>query len=171
MGKKWIAILLILALLALVLFFVLRAVGIISFDLYQSEASTERSATFISSVPTGPGPAFSYDMTLSYDGEPISFAQGLAADKPVLDIDVNVLPTFSGSYKTPLYKSFTVEFSAPFESSTPDGMYSVQGDVSGVTQMKIIGLCTSRKAQELARDEIVSNVEEYLKEQLASQGE
>jgi hypothetical protein len=92
-------------------------------------------------------------------------------DKPVLDIDVDVLPTISGSYKTPLYKSFTIEFSAPFESSTPDGMYSLQGDVAGLTRMKITGLCTSRKALELARDEIMKNIQDYLVEQLESQGE
>ena len=37
--------------------------------------------------------------------------------------------------------------------------------------MRITGLCTSRKALELAKDEIVGNVENYLKEQLASQSE
>jgi hypothetical protein len=171
MGKRWIVVLLVAVGLLLILLFVLRELGTVSFDLYTSEAATERTGTFMGSFPTGDDPSLSYDLTLSYDGEPLSYSSVHVMDKPVLDINVDVIPTVLGSPGMPLYKSFSVEFSAPWESSTPDGMYSLSGNVTGSTQMKIIGLCTRRKALELAQDEIMNNVDTYLTEQLASQSE
>jgi hypothetical protein len=41
-----------------------------------------------------------------------------------------------------------------------------EGDLTGTTQVKVIGLCSQRKALELVQDEIVKTVQTYFEKQL-----
>ncbi len=81
-----------------------------------------------------------------------------------------MIPEVSGNYWAPLYKSFTIEFSTFYESATLDSQYVLSGDVTGTTQVRVIGLCTRHKALELARDEVVEVIRAYFEGQLVSGG-
>lgn len=167
--KRVLLLLLVAAFLLLILFLVpfLPELGFLDdSNLYQSEVSTRRTGQLAFHHPTGTDRSVSYYLKIFYDSKPSPRAthqhtiQG--RETPALEIDVDVIPSVSGNTWTPLYKSFTVEFSTSFESSTPDSQYRVEGDIDGSTQMTITGFCSQRKALELARDEIVENVKRYL---------
>ena len=159
-------------LLAVLLFVVLGETGAVDSHLYHAESSTQRNGQAGFQYPTEAGRDVSYSLQIYYDSRltprathqrQVWTASGQA---PKLDIDVDVIPTVLGNPRLPLYKSFTVEFVASFDSATADGAYRLDGEVKGSTEMKVVGLCSAQKALDLARDEIVANVQEFLQEQL-----
>ena len=167
--KKRVLILVVVAALLLIVF--LRELGIINLNFYQSEVATDRVATAALTMPRGDDAPVSYDLDITYDGESISSIGSHIVGRPALDIRADLVHSVSGNYWAPLYKSFTVEFSTSFESSTPDGKYAFDGDITGSTRLTIIGLCTRRKALELARLEIVETSEGFFREQLDPRSE
>ena len=165
--KRWL-LLVVVAFLLLVIF--LRELGVLDWNLYKSEVATDRVATSVLNTPVGAGPAVSYDLSISYESEQISTTSHRVGGTPTLEIDVDLVPTVSGNYWVPFYKSFSVEYSTSFESSAEDTQYSLHGDITGSVDLTIIGLCTRRKALELAREEIVGGTQDYFEDQLGSDG-
>lgn len=156
------------------LLLVLGESGAVDLHLYRAESSTQRSGQAGFQYPGKTKPAVSYDLRVFYDSGSSPRAthrhQVVTQSGPVaeLEIDVPIIPSVSGNYRLPLYKSFAVEFVAPFDSATADadGAYRLDGEVRGSTEMTVVGLCSSQKALELARDEIVASVKEFLQDQL-----
>jgi hypothetical protein len=166
---RWLLLILAATILLLALVLVLRESGALEWNLYRSQASTDRVAMFGVATPGEGNEGVSYDLRIYYDGELVETHSYRYGDKPVLAVDLELAPTLSGNDWTPLYKSFSVEFSTSFASSAQGGQYSVEGEINGTTEMTITGLCTRRKARELAREEVVKSVREGLVEQLDNQ--
>jgi hypothetical protein len=85
---------------------------------------------------------------------------------PTLPLEVNVIPEVTGNAWVPFYKTFEVACASSFEAASPDGQYVFEGDLTGTTQVKVIGLCSQRKALELVQDDIVKTVQTYFEKQL-----
>jgi len=165
MERKRVLLLVVVASLLLV---ALRELGVLNLNYYKSEVATDRVGISGLITPPGAGSSLSYDLIIFYDGEYVSSSSHQIGGAPRLEIEVDVIPEVSGNYWAPLYKSFTIEFSTFYESATLDSQYVLSGDVTGTTQVTVIGLCTRHKALELARDEVVEVIRAYFEGQLGS---
>jgi hypothetical protein len=133
----------------------------------KSEIATNR--TGISTLESLPGESkspMSYDLTILYDGQLVSASSHQIVGMPTLPIEVNVIPVITGNTWVPFNKTFEVAFSSSFEASSPDGQFVFEGDLNGTAQAKVTGLCSQRKALELAQDDIVKTVQTYFEKQL-----
>lgn len=160
MSKKTLFLILAALVLLLIIVFWLREADVLNLNFYKSEAATNRILTSGLTRPQGDKSSPGYTLHIFYDGEPVATsARSATAGAPTFDIPLAVTTVISGNDWMPLNKAFSVDFSAPFTSTVPGTIYALEGNLKGTTQIKVIGLCTRRQAQRLARDEIIKEVQ------------
>ena len=173
------------------LLLVLRELKVLNLDWYRSQVdSTSNSQitmqwTYLNAAE----PEISYGINVFHEGESIFSSQRIVGE-PVLEVEVDLTPTISGLYWTPVYKSFTVDFTASFVSATPGLEYELigqsvggvpiyrtdttitdesppqtvllAGNIDGEIQVAIIGFCTRDRALEIAIDKAAEIVGESI---------
>jgi hypothetical protein len=178
MTKKQVSTLLKAAVLLIVLFFILYVLPINCYY-FLYEQNILDGMSFARPAEADPGIAYTIDIL--YNGETAASSSYYIQDRSVLDIDVDLASSVSGYHWTPFYKSFSVDFSTYIESATPGYKYILEnegttltiiettpqdcliyGDMVGTIHITVVGLCTPQKALELAKEQIVKDVQAYL---------
>lgn len=170
-GKQVVLIVAAVVVTAGLLLIVLPELGVIEWNLYRIESSTVYDGYSASArtVEAGWNPTTSILVRYGGEGSPSYSMEssGMADSSGNLHVKVDLSPTIGGSYRTPLFKSFTLEYPVKTSAATADGRFEFSVDATGRTKIKIVGLCSSRRALQMARDEVVRRTAEYLQEQLA----
>ena len=141
--------------------FVLREIGIFDLHLYKSRMSSSHSST-LSQVKPGKEEHFSYHVTLKYSGETLDNYIHSYNNLPPTEIEA-VLdePLYSGNYVLPLVKNFKMTYLCKITTMKSLNGYKAEGKIEGEVEGRIHGLCSQRKAKELAVAEAKKQIASY----------
>ena len=170
-GKRVVLIVAAVVAIAGLLLVVLPELGLVEWDLYRVEISTvyDGYSSSARTIEAGWNPATSILVSYVGEGSPgyTLDNSGVTSSSGTLQVRVDLSPTILGSYRTPLFKSFTLEYPVKTDAATADGRFEFSVNATGRTKLKIVGLCSSRRALQMAKDEVVRRTAEYLQAQLA----
>ncbi len=170
-GKRVVLIVAAVVVIAGLLLVVLPEMGVVEWDLYRVERSTvyDGYSSSVRTIEADWNPTTSILVSYGDEGSPSYTMEnsGVTSSSGNLQVKVDLRPTIWGSYRTPLYKSFTVEYLVKTDAATADGRFEFSVNATGRTKLKIVGLCSSSRALQMAKDEVVRRTAEYLQAQLA----
>ena len=145
----------------------LREFGVLDVNLYKSALSASQSATIAQSY-TGEESHFSYHLTVNYRNAPL-YADMHSYNNDVSPIEIAATfdePVYSGNSLLPLAKDFKMTYQCKFTSAKSPGGRNVHGQIGGEVKAQIYGLCSRRKARELAFSEARQEIISYFQKQL-----
>ena len=148
----------------LLLLNILRLVGIINFNLYSSSINSNQTASTANSKKLG-----SYKVEFEYNNKVI-YTHIIMTDNEVpVPVIVKIEEyNFSGNYYMPFYKKFTTTYKCTFRTSnmstdnTFTGENQISGKVEGTAVSEIKGICSSKKAKELATEKAFNSIKDYV---------
>jgi hypothetical protein len=141
----------------------LRLAGVFNFDIYKASFETAHSAQS-SFTPGDEDKTANYHFTVQYDGESLSDHILRHGAGPMLEVTATVdEPTVSGGMSQPFVKHFSMEVPCHFSSPDTPGQPRFKGNAKVVVKAKIHGLCSARKARELAFAEAKKTLGTYFR--------
>lgn len=143
-------------LVGLVLCLILREFGLIDASFYRSNLSSTRSQTTQSNRGQSNvgGKHFSFNLTIKHHNQKLDSLSHSYNSLPPLEIEATLEePVYSGTTALPLVKNFTMTYQCKFTTLTSPNEQSVSGTIEGKVTAKIQGLCSRKKARELAFEE------------------
>lgn len=142
---------------------VLREVGVVDAAWYKSKMSTSQ---FTSKAQSGPK-ELSYRLTIKHRDETLQNLSHSSNGRPPIDIEATLdEPVYSGNAGMPLVKNFKMKYQCTFKTPNPVDQQDVSGKIEGEVTAAIHGLCSRRKARELAFAEAKKQIMEYFQKQL-----
>lgn len=151
------------AFLALVL---LREVGVLDLNFYQSKLSASQSST-LSQMRPGGRKQFSYHLTMKYGNKTIGRQTHTYNNLPPIEMEATLEePVYSGNDVLPLAKHFDMTYRFKLTTAKPPQEHTVAGEINGKVTATIYGFCSRRKARELAFKEAKEQITSYLQSQL-----
>lgn len=149
-------------------FVVLREIGVIDVNWYKSMLSASQKVS-LSEQYSGHQKHFSYDLTIQYKSQTLKRHSHAYDNQPPIEIKAVIEePVYSGSYVWPLVKNFTMTYRCTFDTTNSQGGRKVAGKIEGEIKATVHGLCSQRKAKELAFGEAKNQIVTYLQTQLDS---
>lgn len=147
-------------------FLVLREVGVLDANFYQSKLSAAQSASMMQSHPGGEK-HFSYHLTIKHGSETIHRHTHSSNNLPSIEIEATLAePVYSGNDAWPLLKNFEMTYQCEFATAKPPQGHTVEGKIKGKVTATIYGLCSRRKARELAFEQAKQKIIAYYQTQL-----
>lgn len=145
---------------------VLREIGIVDVNLPISKLSSSHKSSMSRSY-SGQEKRFSYHLTVRHKDE-IVFSHTLQyGNLPEIEIEAILEePIYTGNFLVPLYKDFKMTYLCNYNTLKSPSGHKVAGKIEGEVNAKIYGLCSRRKAKELAFEKAKEQIVSYLQEQL-----
>jgi hypothetical protein len=145
---------------------VLREIGVIDVNLYRSALAATQTAT-MGQTTRGEEKHFSYHLAVKSQNETLGSYFHSYNNLPPIEVEATLEePVYSGNYFLPFAKTFRMTYSCTFSTTTSPSEHAVNGKIQGEVTAKIRGLCSCRKARELAFEEAKKQVLSYLQNQL-----
>jgi len=86
---------------------------------------------------------------------------------PTIEIEATLEePVYSGNNALPLVKNFMMTYHCGFTTVKSPSGHRVNGQIEGEVTAKVYGLCSHKKAKELASEEARKNIASYFQQQL-----
>jgi len=118
-------------------------------------------------VPSGHEKHFSYHLTVKHKNETLHNHTYLYNNLPLIEIEATLEdPVYSGNCVWPLVKNFKMTYQCKFTTTKSPSGHTVNGQIEGEVTARIHGLCSRRKAKELAFEEAKKQIASYFQEQL-----
>jgi hypothetical protein len=82
---------------------------------------------------------------------------------------------FTGNYFMPFYKKFTTTYKCIFKTSdmSTDNVFTgenqISGEVEGTVVLKIRGICSIKKAKDLAKEKAFNSMKDYVIDSISKQ--
>ncbi|MFP6596674.1 MAG: hypothetical protein VCC01_04395 [Candidatus Hydrogenedentota bacterium] len=152
--------------------FFLRESGTLDWNLYKSEVTSESSTSKSGSLrgPANEGPDskhFSYRYSLEHEGAIIhQYSYDYGGMEPLIIEAVLDEPEYSGNYKWPFTKNFTMTYRCVFTTTEAAGEREVSGEMDGEVNVKIRGICSRLKSKKIAFDEATKYINNYLEKNI-----
>ena len=145
---------------------VLRESGVVDANLYKSTLSTTQTAV-IAQTNRGEEKHFSYHLALRHKNATLDEHLHSYNNLPPIEIEATLEePFYSGNCSLPFTKNFRMTYLCKFTTVKSPTDRTVHGKIDGEVTAKIHGLCSRRKARELAFEEAKKQVVSYLQQQL-----
>jgi len=145
---------------------VLREIGVVDVNLYRSALSTSQSSSK-SQVRSGQEESFSFHLTLKHKNETLLNHSHSYNGLPPIEIEATLAdPVYSGNCVLPLAKNFKLAYQCEFTTTKSPSGHEVNGKIEGQVTATIHGLCSRKKAKELAFDEAKKQIASYFQKQL-----
>ncbi len=140
---------------------ILRGLGIVDINFYQSMLSSQYSASK-SQVNPGKEKNFSYHVTLKYKDKTLdSHFHLYDTNSPVEILAELDKVSYSGNYFLPLIKNFKMTYLCNIKTLESSNKNKVVGKIEGVVEGKIFGFCSRAKAKEIVFNEAKKNITSY----------
>lgn len=162
--------------LLLVLIFILvlnglRLVGIIDFNLYQSNINANQNASIAHSKRSG-----NYNIEFEYNNEKIYKHMIMNGERELILVTVKIEEyNFTGNYFMPFFKKFTTTYRCDFKTSNMSLDYvfteenQISGEVEGTVVSEIKGICSIKKAKDLAIQKAFDSMKDYVIDSISKQ--
>lgn len=143
----------------------LREIGIFDVHLYKSFISTSQSFTK-SHANIGQEEKFSYHLEVKHNQKILHSYMHTHGNLPKIEIEAVIKePVYTGNVAMPLIKQFNMTYLCEFTTKESTGRHTVNGKIEGKVAAKIRGLCSRKKAKELAFNEAIKNIISYFQDQ------
>jgi hypothetical protein len=150
----------------LLCFVVLREIGVVDTNLYKSTLSASQTAV-IAQTSRGEEKHFSYHLAIKHENEMVDNHSHSYNNLPPIEIEATLEePVYSGNCTLPFMKNFRMTYLCTFTTVKSPTERLVHGKINGEVTARIHGLCSRRKARELAFEEAKRQVVSYLQQQL-----
>lgn len=144
----------------------LRELGVVDADLYASRLSASQSAT-LGGTHHGDNERFSYGLTIKYKDQTIHSQTQSYNDLALVEIEATLEePVYSGICALPLNKDFKLAYQCRFTTVRSPSERAINGRIEGEVAVVIQGICSRRKAKELAFEEARTQIIAYFQNQL-----
>jgi hypothetical protein len=144
---------------------ILREIGLVDVNLYKSMLSTSQSSN-MTQVNRGQEEHFRYHLTIKHNSETLHNHTHSYDNLPRIDIEVVLEePSYSGNWVLPLVKTFKMTYQCEFTTKDTQNVHAVNGNIEGEVTAKIHGLCSRRKAKDLAFEEAKKQIASYFQKQ------
>lgn len=127
------------------------------------------SSQSTSKSQTNPGKEkhFSYHLAIKYKNMTLHSHTHLYNNLPTIEIEATLEePVYSGNIALPLIKNFKMTYQCKFTTIKSTSGHTVDGKIEGKVTAKIHGLCSHRKAKDLAFEEAKKKIASYFQKQL-----
>ncbi|MCB2290883.1 hypothetical protein LGK97_14140 [Clostridium sp. CS001] len=155
---------LLLILIFILLLIVLRLVGVIDFNLYSSSINSNQTASIANSKKTG-----KYRIEFEYNNKNIYTHIIMNDNQELVSVIVKIEEyNFTGNYFMPFYKKFTTTYECTFKTSNmnTDNIFTeenqISGKIEGAVVSEIKGICSIKKAKNLAIEKAVNSMKAYV---------
>jgi hypothetical protein len=149
--------------LILLVFVGFRLAGVFNFDIYKAAFETSHAAQSCFS-PGDEDKTANYHFVVQYGGETLSEHTCRHGNGPMLNVTAIMdEPKVTGAMGRPFLKQFSMEVPCHFASPKTAGQPSLKGDAKVVVKAKVYGLCTARKARQLALTEARKTLDAYFR--------
>lgn len=156
--------LLLLTLIIILVIFILRLVGILDFNFYSSSIKSNQVASIASSKMSG-----NYSIEFEQNDKNIYTHLVMNDSQEVVPVIVKIEAyTFTGNYFMPFYKKFTTTYECTFKTSSmgADNVFTnenqISGKVQGTVAAEIKGICSIKKAKDLAMEKAFNSMKDYV---------
>ncbi|MDF2613961.1 MAG: hypothetical protein K0S71_1747 [Clostridia bacterium] len=162
---------LLLILIFVLLLSVLRLGGIINFNLYSSSINSNQTASIANSKKSG-----SYRIEFEYNNEKIYTHTIMNDNEELVPVIVKIEEYhFNGNYFMPFFKKFTATYKCTFKTSnmSNNNVFTeenqISGEVEGTVVSEIKGICSIKKAKDLAIEKAFSSMKDYVINSISKQ--
>ena len=142
----------------------LRLVGIIDFNLYRSSINSNQTASMAYSEKKA-----TYRIEFEYNDKNIDTHMIMNDNQELVPVIVKIEEyNFSGNYFMPFYKAFTTTYKCKFKTvnMNTDNVFTeenqISGEIEGTVISEIKGICSIKKAKNLAIEEAISSMKSYV---------
>jgi hypothetical protein len=162
---------LLLILIFVLLLNVLRLIGIIDFNLYSSSINSNQNASIANSKKLG-----NYKIEFEYNNKKIYTHDILNDNEELVPVIVKIEEyNFTGNYFIPFFKKFTTTYKCTFKtpSMSIDNVFTeenqISGEVEGAVVSEIKGICSIKKAKDLAIEKAFNSMKDYVVDSIGKQ--
>jgi hypothetical protein len=162
---------LLLILIFVLLLNVLRLIGIIDFDLYSSNINSNQNASIANSKKLG-----NYRIEFEHNNKKIYTHVIMSDNEEPVPVVVKIEEyNFTGNYFIPFFKKFTTAYKCTFKTPnmSSDNVFTeenqISGEVEGTVVSEIMGICSIKKAKELAIEKAFNSMKDYVIESIGKQ--
>jgi hypothetical protein len=162
---------LLLILILVLLLNVLRLVGIIDFNLYRSSINSNQTASIANSTKLG-----TYRIEFEYNNKIIYTHNIIKDNQESIPVVVEIEEyNFTGNYYMPFFKKFTTTYKCTFKTSNMSsgnaftGENQIRGEVEGTVISEIKGICSIKKAKDLAIEKAFVSMKDYVINSISKQ--
>jgi hypothetical protein len=148
----------------LLLLNILRLAGIIDLNLYSSSINSNQTASIAYSKKLG-----SYKVEFEYNNKVIDTHIIMTDNEEPVPVIVKIEEyNLDGNYYMPFYKKFTITYKCTFRTSnmSDDNVFTeesqISGKVEGTVVSEIKGICSSKKAKDLATEKAFNSMKDYV---------
>ena len=145
---------------------VLREFGILDVNLHKSLFSTSQ---FVIKRYENAGEKtkhFSYSVTVKHQNEIVFTHTQIHDNLPPIEVEVIInKPVYQGNFFMPLIKDFKMSYLGEYKTTDSPNGYGLNGEIKGDVTAKILGLCSRKKAKDLAFNEAKKQIESYFQSQ------
>jgi hypothetical protein len=143
----------------------LRETGVVDANLYKSKLSTLQSATE-GETYLGEEKHFSYHLIIKRKNQTLHSQIYSYNNQLPIEIEATLEePVYSGNCGLPLSKDFKMAYQCEFTTMEPLSEHTIKGKIQGEVTAVIYGLCSRRKAKELAFEEAKKQIISYFQNQ------
>src|SRR5215469_4477062 len=140
---------------------VLRETGAIDASVYKSNLSVSQTTTK-SDTYSGDEKHFSYHLTIKHTNQTLQSQTYSYNNLLPIEIEATLEdPVYSGNCILPLIKNFKMAYQCEFTTVGPSSEHKIKGKIQGEVTAVIHGLCSRRKAKELAFEEAKKQIISY----------
>lgn len=163
---------LLLILIFVLLLIVLHLVGVIDFNLYKSSINLNQTASIGNTKKSG-----KYRIEFEYNNKKIyTHIIMNNSNQELVPVIVKIEEyNFTGNYFMPFYKKFTTTYKCTFKTSnmSTDSVFTqenqISGEVEGTVVSEIKGICSIKKAKNLAIEKAVNSMKNYVIDSISKQ--
>jgi hypothetical protein len=155
----------------ILLMIVLRLAGIIDFNLYSSSINSNQTASIANSKKSG-----KYIVEFEYNNKNIYTHYIMNDNEELIPVIVKIEEyNFTGDYFMPFYKKFTTTYKCTFKTSnmSTDNVFTkenqISGKVEGTVVSEIKGICSIKKAKDIAIEKAFNSVKDYVINSISKQ--
>jgi hypothetical protein len=162
---------LLLILIFVLLLIVLRLVGIIDFNLYSSSINSNQTASIANSKKLG-----KYRIEFEHNNKNIYTHIIMNDNQELVPVIVKIEEyNFTGNYFIPFYKKFTTTYKCTCKTSnmSTDNIFTVENQISGKVEGTVVseikGICSIKKAKNLAIEKAFNSMKDYVIDSISKQ--
>jgi hypothetical protein len=161
-GNRKIVLICVSLLVVLILF---RLLGIIDVNLYTNKTEASQRARMGYS-----NKLVNYDVSFVYKGKTIFRYSTFKGNQKRISVDVKIDDyKYQGNYYWPLYKNFNMEYKCIFNNikSKDNITNKIDGNIDGSVKVEIKGICSIRKAKQIAETTALDWIKKYVIDSLS----
>ena len=155
----------------ILLMIVLRLAGIIDFNLYSSSINSNQTASIANSKKSG-----KYIVEFEYNNKNIYTHNIMNDNEELIPVIVKIEEyNFTGNYFMPFYKKFTTTYKCTFKTSnmSTDNVFTKENQISGKVEGNVVseikGICSIKKAKDIAIEKAFNSVKDYVINSISKQ--